>query len=67
MSGTIYFITSILEQNLSQSGLVNTVKYDLIGYYNLDWGTRWCSWLRHCVTNQKVAVSFPDGVTEIFH
>ena len=30
-------------------------------------GTRWRSWLRHCVTNRKVAVSIPDGVTGIFH
>ena len=25
--------------------------------------TRRCSWLRHCTINQKVAGSFPDGVT----
>jgi hypothetical protein len=30
-------------------------------------GTRWCSWLRHCATNRKVAGSIPNGVTEIFH
>jgi hypothetical protein len=24
-------------------------------------------WLRHCTTNQKVAGSIPDGVTEFFH
>ena len=29
--------------------------------------TRWCSWLRHCGTNQKVAGSIPDGVIGIFH
>ena len=28
-------------------------------------GTRWRSWLRHCATTRKVAVSIPDGV--IFH
>ena len=27
----------------------------------------WCSWLRHCTTNQKDAGSIPDGVTGIFH
>jgi len=27
----------------------------------------WRSWLRHCATSQKVAVSIPDGVTGIFH
>ena len=30
-------------------------------------GTRWRSWLRHCVTSRKVAGSIPDGVTGIFH
>ena len=30
-------------------------------------GTRWCSWLRHCATSQKVAGSIPDGVVGIFH
>jgi hypothetical protein len=29
-------------------------------------GTRWHSWLRHCVTNRKVAGSILDGVTGIF-
>jgi len=31
-----------------------------------EWGTRWRSWLRHCATSRKVAVSIPDGVTGIF-
>jgi hypothetical protein len=30
-------------------------------------GTQWRSWLRHCATNRKVAVSIPDGVIRIFH
>jgi len=30
-------------------------------------GTRWRSWLRHCVTSRKVAGSIPDGVIRIFH
>jgi hypothetical protein len=30
-------------------------------------GTRWRSWLRHCATNRKVAVSIPDGIYGIFH
>jgi len=25
--------------------------------------TSWCSWLRHCATNRKVAGSIPDGLT----
>ena len=31
------------------------------------WGTRWRSWLRHCATSRKVAVSIPDSVIGIFH
>jgi hypothetical protein len=29
-------------------------------------GTGWRSWLRHCATSRKVAVSIPDGVIGIF-
>ena len=29
--------------------------------------TRWCSWLKHCTTSQKVAGSIPDGVNGILH
>jgi hypothetical protein len=29
-------------------------------------GTRWSSWLRHCVTSLKVEGSIPDGVIGIF-
>ena len=31
------------------------------------WGTWWCSWLKHCTTNRKVAGSISDGIIEIFH
>jgi len=31
------------------------------------WGTRWRSWLRHCATSRKVAVSILDRVIRIFH
>jgi hypothetical protein len=31
------------------------------------WGARWRSWLRHCITNRKVAGSIPDGVIGILH
>jgi hypothetical protein len=31
------------------------------------WGTRWRSWLLHCATRRKVAVSIPHGVTASFH
>jgi hypothetical protein len=30
-------------------------------------GTRWRSWLTHCATIGKVAVSIPDDVNENFH
>ena len=29
--------------------------------------TRWYSWLRHCATGRRVAVSITDSVIEIFH
>ena len=32
-----------------------------------DGGTRWCSWLRHCATSQKVVGAISDGVIGIFH
>ena len=31
------------------------------------WGTRWCSWLRHCATSWRVAGSIPDVIIGIFH
>jgi len=34
--------------------------------YTLEKGTQWHSWLRHCVTSQKVAGSIPDGALEFF-
>ena len=30
-------------------------------------GRRWRSWLKHCATSWKVAVSIPAGVIKIFH
>ena len=30
------------------------------------WDKWWCSWLRHCATNRKVAGLIPDGVLEFF-
>ena len=41
------------------------------GYWIPEWyyfygGTRWRSWLRHCVTSRKVAGSIPGGVIGIF-
>ena len=29
-------------------------------------GTQWCSWLRHCATRRKVAVSIPQNIIGIF-
>jgi hypothetical protein len=31
------------------------------------WGTRWRSWLRHCVTSRKVAGSISDVIIGIFY
>jgi hypothetical protein len=31
------------------------------------WGTRWCSWSRHCATSRKVTGSIPNSVNGIFH
>ena len=45
--------------------LMNTVDAEVVFAFKVKW--RWRSWLRHCVTSQKVAVSIPDGVTGIFH
>jgi hypothetical protein len=41
--------------------------YPLNLEYTKSRGTRWRSWLRHCATSRKVAVSIPDGVTRFFH
>jgi hypothetical protein len=45
--------------------LVNciTVKPQIYIYI---WGTAVAQWLRYCASNQKVAVSIPDGVMEFF-
>jgi len=45
------------------SGVVLTLMMHCVGQRD----TRWCNWLRHCVTSQKVTGSIPDGVTRIFH
>jgi hypothetical protein len=49
--------------------LLITLAYVYNGVYadNTPWSTRWRSWLRHCVTNRKVAGSITDGVNGIFH
>jgi hypothetical protein len=40
-------------------------KHRNLNSHSEDWGSRWCSWLRHCATSWKVAGSIPDGVTGI--
>jgi hypothetical protein len=40
---------------------------EIISGTHFCWGTRWRSWLRHCVTSRKVAVSFSDNIIRIFH
>ena len=55
--------TSWNPQGLSRPvmGLLYLYLYPCFG------GTRWRSRLRHCATSRKVAGSFPNGVTGIFH
>ena len=36
-------------------------------FYAIQWGTRWCSWLRPCAESRKVAGSIAKSVIEIFH
>ena len=49
------------------SGVSLSCTENLSSVTSINGGTRWCSWLRHCVTSQKVAGSIPDGVIAIFH
>ena len=41
--------------------------YLFLPYYLTCMGTAVAQWLRRCATNQKVAVSIPDGAFLIFH
>jgi hypothetical protein len=48
---------------------VYLVKHKLLYFASLfktEWGTRRCSWLRHCATNLKVMVRFPMVPLEFF-
>jgi hypothetical protein len=45
----------------------NYTSYFILYWYLIVWGTRRCSWLKHCAINLKVAGSIPDGVIGIFH
>jgi len=59
---------SIFRQSLDPVISINrTLVYYNTEYLEVDWGTRWRSWLRHCATNRKVVGSIPDGVMEILH
>jgi hypothetical protein len=40
---------------------------EMQGVYKEVGGTRWRSWLRHCVKSREVAASIPYGVIAIFH
>jgi hypothetical protein len=42
-----------------QSGIIHNVRWQR--------ATRWCSWLKHCATSQKVAGLIPDSAIGIFH
>jgi hypothetical protein len=48
------------------TAIVRHTLLPLISFIVTYWGTRWCSWLRHCATSHKVAGSIPDVVNGIF-
>jgi len=58
---------SVLVPNIFQTPWIQVYFNRLPSLTQRDRGTRWCSWLRHCVTRWKVAGSIPDCVIGIFH
>jgi hypothetical protein len=50
----LFYIPEVLGSNIGHPASTNCA-------------TAWSSWLRHCATNRKVAVSIPDGVIGNFH
>jgi hypothetical protein len=57
-------ITNRLELTCSKKSLP---QYQIAHYYFHKWGHAVPQWLRHLVTNRKVAGSIPYGATGIFH
>jgi hypothetical protein len=60
--------TNLLGRRLAElhiGGIPHSVMFQ--ANRNLQWGTRWRSWLGHCATTRKVASSISDGVIGIFH
>jgi len=58
---------SVLVPNIFQTPWIQVYFNRLPSLTQRDRGTRWRSWLRHCVTSRKVAGSTPDCVIGIFH
>ena len=72
--GILQSYYSFLQKVLRSASFTFTLLFNTDDYcqncphYIMHWmGTWWRSWLRHCVTSQKVAGSIPDGVSGIFH
>ena len=59
--------TNVLGQSVFTQDTSNSNLYLDVVPHRGGGGTRWRSWLRHCATSRKVAVSIPDGVTGTFH
>jgi hypothetical protein len=54
-----FFLGDLLQlRNISLQTIFSAVTF-------FEGGTQWCSWLRHCITSQKVAGSIPNGVIDI--
>jgi len=68
----IFNLVSLLSlRNNSLSSCVPPCKYwwtcdKFVRLCDIRRGTQWRSWLRHCATSRKVAVSIPDSVVGFF-
>jgi hypothetical protein len=63
-----YFVTLWGILNICTSTAENISLRVILARFNIvSEGTRWRSWLRHCATRRKVAVSIPDVVIGFFH
>jgi hypothetical protein len=58
-------LTLKLKKESSSSVACSRMKFTFS--FKTIWDIQWCSWLKHCATSRKVAHSFPDGVSGIFH
>lgn len=47
--------------------IIIIIKMEYISIYDINWGTRWCSWLKYCSTSRQVVGYNPEGIIENFH